>query len=152
MQKSIFNERNLKNVLSLIFLLIYLSITSIYPTLPPLIGICFILFVYALDKRRFDILSFCIIYMVFFEIEKGFLVFSTLICFILTYKIFIYTFKLYFDLKKTININYIYICTSYITFFIFNFILNQIMWIENINFNFNIILYIIAECIIISFF
>jgi hypothetical protein len=145
MQRGIINKVYIK-YFSVLILFIYDSISVIYSFLPPLLGVMSLFIYKALDEDDRYFLFVLSIYLVIFEANRGFLLFSTILFLLLTY---------YYIIPKLRNITIckkclypIYIALSYIGYFLFTLILSFLLNVDYINFDYIVIYYILIEIII----
>ena len=87
MQRSIINYQPVVPILLLFALVIYESITSIYTFLSPLSGVVFLYLVTNIkNKEKIFINVILFLYLVYVEIDRGLVVFSSLILFLIYYE------------------------------------------------------------------
>ena len=149
MQRSLSYQTFSKLVAYLVILLIYEVLSSIYLFMPPLLGLAFLLFVYAVEEDRLDLLVFTLAYLLVFETDREFVLFSTLFFFILAYHIGLTKLRQFIDCKKCLD--YISIALAYLGFWFFSFIFNQVIWIDLPQFDWTIFYYIAIECLVVFF-
>lgn len=149
MQRNITYQDIVKLFGGLILLLMYEMLSSIYPFLPPLFGLAFLVFIHAIEKGRLYLLFFTVIYLLVFETDKEFLLFSSLVYFVLAYKIGILKLRLVIQCQKCMD--YVAIVLAYLGFWVFTLILNQMLWIESDPFDWTILYYIAVESLIVVF-
>lgn len=149
MQRSLSYQTLSKLVVYFVVLVLYEVLSSIYLFLPPLLGLAFLLFVYAVEKDRLEILVFTLAYLLVFETDREFVLFSTLFFFILAYHIGLSRLRQFIDCKKCLD--YISIALAYFGFWFFSIIFNQIIWIDLPQFDWTILYYIALECIVVFF-
>lgn len=149
MQRNITYNQFIKTSFFFILAVVYLGFSNIFLWLPPLLGLTFLLFVYSLEHERFDYLIFIFLYLLVFELEKGFLLFSSSIFFIFMYKFFLPKIRIAFDSR--VLINYLCLVATYAFFILYAYILNQVLWLEaSALFDWHFIYYILIEALIIS--
>lgn len=71
-------------IVALLAILFYSSLSDIF-MLPPLLGICFVLFCAFMDKQQFHYLALLMLYLLFFEAGKNYPFLSTCMFFLLLY-------------------------------------------------------------------
>lgn len=148
MQRSITNKKSIAPLVYIVLFAIYESLSSIYLFLPPLLGVLFVLFVYALEKEdtiSVMAIAFCL---VIFEADKGYILFSSIIYFIIVYKLIMPRLIQRTSCYSCIKISYILL--AYLGFFLFNYILSKIFLSPMPTINYYIIYYIIIEFLIVS--
>lgn len=118
MQRNIPNKRNLRRYILLIGIISYEEISTIYTYLPPLFGFMFLIFLQAIKKQDRFFIFLTMIYLLFFEADRDFLLFSSIV---------FYTVTAYYiepRLKQIIHCNRclipIFIFWVYIGYFLFN--------------------------------
>lgn len=148
MQRSIINQKPLAIFLYIVFFIIYESLSSVYLFMPPLFAVLFVLFANALKKDDglgVFLIAFCL---VIYEVEKGYLLFSTIIYFSLIYKFILPRLVQNFSCSSCIKVSYVLL--SYIGFFIFSAVISNIFMQEMPSVNYYIIYYIVIEFFIVS--
>lgn len=149
MQRSITNKNPLKeSFLYILFFILYESLSSIYPILPPLFGLLFVLLINALNKDNLFsviLIAFCL---VIFEVEKGYALFSSIIFLLIAYK---------FILPRIIQstnclscIKFIYVVLAYVGFYLFNLLFAKIFFMPIPQVTYYIVYYIVIEFFIVS--
>lgn len=132
----------------LLFFILYESLSSIYPFLPPLFALLFVLFSKALDKNdgiSILFISFCLI---IFEANFGYIFFSTIAYFYVIYKFVMPKIEQNFSCTFCVNISYVLF--AYIGYFLFLTLLSNIFLLETPNINYYTIYYIVIEFFIVS--
>ena len=126
--------------------LIYSSLSTIYLFLPPLIAFLFIIFIKALQQDDTINLLGVIISSLIIEAQNGFLAFSLLIFFLISYKFIVP------KIKQNINSQnvriFLYIVYVYIGYTIFSFLIAQMFLLPTFGLNFYIVIYIMIEYIL----
>lgn len=149
MQRSITHKKPIRDSLFYIILyIIYEGLSTIYLFLPPLFGVLFVLLVYALNKEdtlSILLITFCL---VIFEADKGYILFSSIIYFILAYKFILP--KIIQGSNCTSCINMSSVILAYIGFYLFNALLANIFLLEVPGISYYVIYYIIIEFFIVS--
>ncbi|MCD6258764.1 MAG: hypothetical protein J7J31_04075 [Helicobacteraceae bacterium] len=148
MQRSIINQKPLATFLYVAFFILYIGLSSIHLFLPPLFAVLYVLFSRALKKEdTFAVLlvSLCLI---IFEAEKDYLLFSSIIYFVLIYKLVIPKFSKNFNCRWCINLATI--ITVYIGYFLFLSLLSNIFLLPIPDMSYFLIYYIIIEFFIVS--
>lgn len=148
MQRSITNKKSIAPLIYIVLFAIYESLSSIYLFLPPLLGVLFVLFVDALEREdtvSVMVVSFCL---VLFEADKGYILFTSIIYFILVYKFIMPRLIQSTSCYSCIKISYVVL--AYLGFFVFNYILSKIFLSPMPTMSYYIIYYIIIEFLIVS--
>ena len=149
MQRSISHKKPVKNSLIYIVLfLVYESLSSIYPFLPPLFGVLFVLLIQALNRDNTIgvlFISFCL---VIFEAENGYILFSSIIYLFIAYKFILPKVIQNFNCYSCVKFSYILI--AYIGFFMFNTLFSNIFLVDLPGASYYIIYYIVIEFFIVS--
>lgn len=149
MQRSIPNQKSVKKLfIYTILYIVYESLSTIYPFLPPLFGVLFLLLVNALNKNdtiSVLFISFCLLV---FEADKGYILFSSIIFFLFVYK---------FILPKIIQntscnpcINAFYVLVAYLGFYLINVLIGNIFLLPIPDISYYIVYYIVIEFIVVS--
>ncbi len=149
MQRSITHKKSVKKLFFYIFLfIIYQSLSSIYLFLPPLLGLLFVFLIKSLDNDD-TIFAFVIIfYLVIFEANKSYILFSSVIFLLLSYKFLLP--KIIQNVNCHTCVKFLYILVAYIGFYFFNLLFANIFFLAIPNFTYYIIYYIIIEFLIVS--
>jgi hypothetical protein len=149
MQRSISDQKSLGNIfLYVIAFILYESLSSIYLFLPPLFGVLFVLLVNALDNDDtffMIVVAFCL---VIFEADKGYILFSSVVYFLLVYRFVLPKLIQNFSCYSCIKISYILF--AYIGFYFFNLLLANIFLLPIASINYYVIYYIVIEFLIVS--
>ena len=148
MQRSITHQKPLTLFAYIFFFIVYESLSSIYPFLPPLLAVLFVLFAKALksgDTLLVLLISFCL---VVFEAEYGYLLFSTIIYFVLVYKFVLPQLNKNFSCNSCINISYVLL--AYLGYYLFCVLLANIFLLPMPSIDYYIVYYIIIEFLIVS--
>ena len=148
MQRSISNQRTLTPFVYALIFIVYISLSSIYLFLPPLLSILYVYFSKYMNKEdtiSVVIISFCLI---IFEAEKSYLLFSSIIYFILIYKFIIP------KLKQTISckacVKFLTIVIVYIGFYMFSILLSNVFLFPIPSISYYVLYYIIIEFFIVN--
>jgi len=149
MQRNLAYKTNLAKFWLLLLFLVFENLNSINYAVPPLFGLSFILFYYAAQNERYDMFIPLSIYLVLFEADKGFILFSSIVFFLLIYKFVIYRIRIVIHCEYCLEI--IYIALAYVGYWVFSLILHQIFWLDFIVFDWHIVYYIIIESLLVWF-
>lgn len=122
---------------------VYVGLSSIYLFLPPLFGILFLYFMRALEKERMEFLLLVALMLVLYEVEKGYLLFSSLVFFGLMYRFIVPKLRQYIDCRWCLNL--IYVSGAYLGFWLFSVVMSKIFWLEMPAIDWHVILYIVLE-------
>jgi len=140
-------QANLKRVLLFAALLVYESITSIYTYLTPLYGFFFVYLIFNIEKKqKILIVTLLFLYMIFFEADKGFFLFSSIIFFAFFYLIAVENIIKLFHCKKCILT--IFVVSGYIGIYLFNVFLSIIFETELPQFGIEYLIYMIIDSLI----
>jgi len=148
MQRSITNQKSLAPLIYTALFVVYISLSSIYLFLPPMLGVLFVLFSKSLkDENSLSIflILFCLL---IFESEKGYILFTSIIYFIILYKFIIP--KLQQNFSCIFCIKFLSILLVYVGFYLFCLILSNIFLLPLPNITYYIIYYIVIEFLIAS--
>lgn len=150
MQRNI-TYQDLSKLAGLFFiLLVYEVLSSIYLLLPPLLGLFFLLFMYTIEKNRLDLFVFVLGYLLVFETDREFLLFSTLFFFALAYRLVVLRLRHIISCNKCLD--YLSVAIAYIGFWLFTIILNQIAWMDLPSFDWRVLYYIVVEILVVALF
>jgi hypothetical protein len=148
MQRSISDQKPIIPFVYILLFIIYSSLGSIYPFLPPLLSVLFVLFSRALKRKdtiAILLLSFCLL---IFEANYGYLAFSSILYFYIQYKFIMPKIIQNFSCNFCIKISYVLF--TYLGYFAFLTLLANIFLLEAPEINYYIIYYIVIEFFIVS--
>jgi hypothetical protein len=148
MQRSLSNKKPLRYILYLTAYLLYSSLGSIYPILPPLLAVLFAFYSKAMHKEDFYGLVFILLLLLVFEANYGFILFSSIIYFYIQYKFIMPKIKQFVSCRVCIRI--LFVVLSYLGYFIFLILLSKIFLLEMPTFHYYIIYYIVIEFLLVS--
>ncbi len=131
--------------LALFFLaIIYQSLSSMYIYLSPLFGFCFYYMIvnfHKPDKLFQKVLI--VIYILYFEIDKGFFIGSFILFFIISYGTFLIPLKNSIECKKCLIV--LYVSFAYLGYFAFNLFLSFMFSLELPSISLLYLVYIISD-------
>ena len=143
MQRNISNKRDLNNFLIIFSLIIYEEVSTIHNYLPPLFGFVFIVFLNSIKSKNRFLIFTTTLYLLFFEADRDFLLFSSIIFFVIS----IYYIEP--KLKSVIHCNRclipIFVFWSYIGYYLFINLINFIFNIPLNDFHALILYYALVE-------
>jgi len=141
-----------QNVISRLFLVglfvIYISLSSMYLLLPPLLALLFFLYYDALTKNDLFSLVTVVIMLLLFEAEKGFWFGSTVIFFTLLSRYLLPRIEQTIQCKPCIAA--IFVALGYIGYWVFMWFVNQVLLLSVPVIDWHTILYMIIEFLIIA--
>lgn len=148
MQRSISHQKPVIPFLAVILFVLYDSLGSIYPFLPPLLSVLYVLFSRALNND--DTLSIFVVVMclVVFEANYGYILFSTVVYFYILYKFIIP--KVIQNSSCTVCIRALMVLLVYFGYFFFLSLLSNIFLLPQPSINYYIIYYIVIEFFLVS--
>ena len=148
MQRSLTYKSTLRYALWSLAYVVYASLGTIYLFLPPLLGVLFFLFSEALRRKNSIMLLFIVADILVLETQKGFLVFTLLIYFLL-FEHFISP-----KIKQSINSKkfriFLTVFLAYTGYLLFSALLSQIFLLPAVSFDLYIVYYIVIEFFIVS--
>jgi hypothetical protein len=148
MQRSIFNKNPLMPFLYTIAFMVYLSLSSIYLFMPPLLAVLFVIISKALKKEEGIVIFLALICLLLFEAEKEFLLFSTIIFFVLIHKFVIPKLNKFSSCKGCVI--FLTVLISYLGYFLFVSFISSLFLLPMPTFTFYILYYIVIEFFIVS--
>lgn len=148
MQRSLARQNALELFALGAIYLVYVSLSSIYLLLPPLFGLLFFMFMRALDRHNSLQLLVIVFMLLMFESDKGYLLFSSLIYFLLLYRFVVPAMQQYIQCETCLKFLYIFI--SYIGFYFYTYLLAQIFWLDVPSMDWHVIYYILIEFVLVS--
>ncbi len=126
LQRNSSYKRALTKTITATALIYYESITSIYPYLPSLFGLFFVyLLFYFNSKLRFYEVIYSFFYIIIYELDKGFYLFSFIIFFIIYYNFIKNEIKKYIFCKFCLS--FIYVFSAYLGYYGVNYIISFIL-------------------------
>lgn len=150
MQRSITHNQPLTALLYLLLFIIYSSLSSIYPLLPPLFGLLLLLFSRAMSRRGNSLfVLFVSLSLLVFEANFGYLLFSSILYFYFVEKFILPKIEQNFSCEACIKFSYVFL--AYIGYFLFLSLFANIFLLEMPSFSYYIIYYILIEFLIVSF-
>ena len=148
MQRSISHQRPLTLFLSLILFVLYDSLGTIYPFLPPMLAVMYVLFSRALDKNEVLTATIIVFCLIIFEANYGYMLLSSVVYFYILYK-FIMP-----KIAKTSNcvvcIRALTVLFVYLGYFFFLTLLSNIFLLPQPSLNYYVIYYIVIEFFLVS--
>ena len=147
MQRSLAYKSHIAKFWLLIIFVAFENLNAINYTVPPLFGLSFLLFFYAAQNQRYDMFVPLLIYLLLFEADKGFILFSSIVFFLLIYKFVVYRIRIFIHCEYCLEV--IYIALAYIGFWLFSFVLHQVFWLDFIVFDWHMIYYIVIESMLV---
>lgn len=148
MQRSLANQRPLKFILYVGLFVIYSSLATIYPVLPPLFGLLFIFFIRAIKRDQILYLVFISFCLLVFEANNGYLFFSSIFYFYTIYKFVLPKIQQSFNCSSCVRLSYILL--AYIGYFLFLTLLSKIFLLPEVKLDYYIIYYIVIEFFLVS--
>lgn len=148
MQRSFTYKKTFIGLIYFTAFALYMSLSSIYLLLPPLFGILFFYYIYAVEHNRTDLIVLIAFFLLLFEAEKGFTLFSTIIYFFIIYELFIPKLHQYVHCVPCRNA--IYVILAYIGYWLFAIVIHEIFWMPLPSVDWHIIYYIVIEFLIMS--
>ncbi len=148
MQRSITHKNSVAPFIYVALYLVYSALSGVYIFLPPLLSVLFLFFTRALkheDSLTLFLVSLCL---VIFEAQNNFILFSTIIYFLLIYRYVLP--KIYTNFSCIACIRISTVLLAYLGFFIFNSLLSYIFLLPEPSINYYIIYYIVIEFFIVS--
>ena len=144
MQRSSYDKKNILTAFIFFLSILYESLTTLYPFLPPLLGIAF--FIFASSENRL-IKIYIFLYTLFFEADHGLPLFSTFLSFTILKYIFL---KLQNILSSKLLIKISLVATFYLFYPIFLYFLNKVFLTQMITFDLEYFKYLLIEIILVA--
>ena len=148
MQRSITYQKPLNLLFYIVFFVLYSSLASIYPFLPPMFAVLLMFFMRALDTKDplyIAIISFCL---VVFEANNGYTLFSSILYFYLIYKFFLPKISQNFSCPICLKISYLIL--AYLGYYLFLLLWSSIFLLPAPEINYYIVYYIVIEFFFVS--
>lgn len=148
MQRNITYQKPVILSLYLLLFVIYDSLGTVYPFLPPLLAVLYMLFSRALDNKEITSVFFILLCLVVFEANYGYMLFSSVIYFYILYKFIMPTIIQNFGCDLCIRA--VALILIYLGFFLFLTLLSNIFLLPQPSINYYIVYYIIIEFFLVS--
>ncbi len=148
MQRSISHQKPIVPFFYIILFVLYDSLGTVYPFLPPLLAVLYVLFSRAMDKNEPMSLFLIVLCLVIFEANYGYIFLSSVIYFYILYK-FIMP-KIVQSFSCTVCVRIVTVLLVYFGFFLFLTLLSKIFLLPQPSMNYYIIYYIVIEFLLVS--
>ena len=148
MQRSIAHKNPVEISLYLLLFILYSSLSSIYPFLPPMLAVLFVLFSKALtqgDTSTIIIVSFTL---VIFEANNGYTLFSSIIYFYILHKFILSKIKQNVSCPECIGV--ISTLLVYLGYFLFLTLIANIFLLNTPEISYYVIYYMVIEFFFVS--
>lgn len=148
MQRSISHYKPLTPLIAIVLFVLYDSLGSIYLFLPPLFGVLFVLFSKSLERKDLvytSLIAFCLL---LFEVNYGYIFFSSILYFYIAYKFFIPKIVQNFSCNSCVRISFVLL--AYVGYYLFLLLLASIFLLDKPELNYYIIYYIVIEFFLVS--
>jgi len=126
----------------------YISISSIYLLMPPLLGVLFFYYVHAAQRKDMYQVILIVLMLLFFEADKGFALFSTIIYFFIVYRLFIP--RLHQLVHCRWCRNFVYMLLAYLGYWLFSLLIAQVFWMTLPIMDWHVLYYIAIELLIVG--
>ncbi len=148
MQRSISYNQLLAPFAYLVLFIIYSSLSSIYPLLPPLFSLIFVIFSQAVDDEDSVSMLVASLCLIIYEANFGYILFSSIIYFYLMKKFLIPKIEQNFSCASCIKMGYVLF--SYLGYFLFLTLFSNIFLLNTPDMSYYIIYYIVIEFLLVS--
>lgn len=148
MQRSLIDQKTFLGLIYLTAFAMYISISSIYLIMPPLLGVLFYHYIDAAEREQLYTLVLLLLMLLFLEAEKGFALFSTIIYFFIAYRLIIPRLHQYVYCRWCRNL--IYMVLAYLGYWLFALLVAQVLWMPLPAFDWHLLYYILIEFLIVS--
>jgi len=148
MQRSIINYQPIVPILLLAGLIVYESITSIYVYITPLAGYIFLYIVenFQNKEKRWIIVSL-FLYLAYFELDRGFFIFSSLLLFMFYYRYVHEELKSTIACKNCLKVTIIFF--YYFGFYLLNLLFALLFNYELPKLDISYIIFIISDIVVV---
>jgi len=148
MRRSIIDYRPIVPILLVVGLVLFESITSLFTFVSPLMGVVFLYLVTNIkDKEKLNINIVLLLYLLYVEVDRGFIVFSSLMVFIIFYE-FVYN-----DLVSSIGckkcLKAVIIVIFYFMFYTINLIISLIFDLNLPVLDITYLVYMITDIVLV---
>lgn len=146
------NSLNLRGVITPLFIffiaIIYQSLSSIYIFLTPLLGLCFYYLYINFDNYEKSFEKFLVVlYLLYFEIDKGFFLGSSIIFFLLLYKLILKPLNSILICQKCLIVSFV--AFSYLGYYLLNVVISFIFNLELPSFGLLYFIYIFSDILLV---
>ena len=148
MQRNISHQKPLRLLAYLVFFIIYSSLATIYPYLPPLFGVLYLFFARAFDREDALYIILISLYLVIFEANNGYILFSSIIYFYIVYKFIMPRISQNFSCPSCVKISFLLL--TYIGYFLFLMLISNVFLLPLPHINYYIVYYIVIEFLLVS--
>ena len=148
MQRSITHQNNLTPFIYVGVFALFSSLSSIYLILPPMLGVLFVLFKKSMDKSDSIYIVLVSICLVIFEVNNGYMLFSSILYFFIVYKAILPKIKQNFSCLSCMKIAYVLI--AYLGYYFFLLLVSNIFLLPEPSINYYIVYYIVIEFFLVS--
>jgi len=148
MQRNISYKKPITPLIYIGLFILYSSLGSIYPLLPPLLAVLFVLFIKALNKKDVAALGLVSLCLIVFEVNYGYILFSTIFYFYTIHKFILPKIQQNFNCYACIRI--LYVLLAYIGYFLFLLLISKIFLLPEPNIDYYIVYYIVIEFFLVS--
>lgn len=148
MQRSLSHKNPIKLLSYLVFFIVYSSLATIYPYLPALFGVLYMFFARALDREDIFYIILISLYLVVFEANNGYMLFSSILYFYIVYKFIMPKISQSFSCASCIKITYLSL--AYVGYFLFLSLLSSVFLLPSPSISYYIIYYIVIEFFLVS--
>ena len=148
MQRSITYQRVISILIYIALFAVYTSLSSIYLILPPLFAVLFLLYSNALKKNDLLSILFISFCLILFEVNNGYLLFTSIIYLTLVHKFIMPKIAQNFNCKICIKISYVLF--AYIGFYLFLVLLSKVFLLPSPSIDYYIVYYIVIEFFFVS--
>lgn len=148
MQRNLSYQNSFIALLYVVIFILYDSLSSIYPILPPMFALLFVFFSRAIEQKNtfyIVLISFCL---VVFEANYGYVLFSSIIYFYIMYKFLLPKISQSFSCLFCIKISTVLLV--YIGYFLFLSLIAYVFLLQIPNISYYIIYYIVIEIFFVS--
>jgi hypothetical protein len=150
MQRNFAYQKYINIALVLALFIVYESLSSIYLFLPPMFAIMFVIFVDSIQKVQSITLFATSLALMFFEAQKGYVIFSSIVYFTLVYRLVILKMDQY--VQCVICVKMIMVLLAYVGYYFFSYILADTFLLASPEFSWYVIYYILVEFLLLLVF
>jgi len=150
MQRNITYQKYLNIVLVLAIFLVYESLRDIYLFLPPFFAVMFVIFINSIKNDDSITLFATSFALMFFEAQKGYVLFSSIVYFTLVYRLLILKMDQYIQCVACTKI--LMVLLAYVGYYFFSYTLAQTFLLNEPEFSWYVIYYIAVEFFLLLIF
>lgn len=150
MQRNFAYQKYINIAIVLALFIVYESLSSIYIFMPPMLAVMFVIFIDSIQKEESITLFATSFALMFFEAQKGYLIFSSIVYFTLVYRLIILKMDQY--VQCVICAKAIMVLLAYVGYYFFSYVLADTFLLSLPEFSWYVIYYMVVEFLLLLIF